>query len=520
MIFTDYLFIPLVLMAAGLFYLVPGKRWVVLLLVSLLFYITWGVELLPFVLGAVLAAWIGGRLLGRNHALTEQKSKDTAWQSKDDLKAYQGKMKRVRRIILWLSVAAILVVLVYVKAQPYLTGIPGLSGLSWFFVPLGISYYSMSLVGYLADVYWKKEKPERSFFKLLLFAVYFPKILEGPISRHKNLAGQWETDKPFDPERFVSGLWRMLWGFFKKLVIADRLVSLVNTIYGDVLMRHGALLLVGAVGSAFTLYMDFSGCMDIALGTSELFGIQLEENFQRPFFSQTAAEFWRRWHITLGAWFKDYIYMPLAVSPRRTKLAGKIRKRYGKRAGNAFLTILPLTVVWLLTGLWHGTGWNYIVWGAYWGLLIILSNVLEPEYKRIVKWLKISEDSQGWIVFRRFRTFMLFVISRIITVPGDIHLSWLAIRRIFTDFAPWQLVDGTLYKLGLNQDNFLIVVFSLLIVYFVSRREEKGVPFTGQVLELPTLWRCVLFIAGVLAVAVFGVYGAGYNAASFVYMNF
>lgn len=312
----------------------------------------------------------------------------------------------------------------------------------------------------------------------------------------------------------------MLWGYFKKLVIADRLAMLVTPVFGNYTAYHGMALLLAAVAGAFQLYCDFSGCMDMVLGISEALGITVEENFSRPFFSKTAAEFWRRWHITLGTWFKDYIYMPLVISPRLLKISGNIRKKFGKRTAKNFMSIIPLAAVWLLTGIWHGTGYNYIAWGIYWGALIILSTVLEPEIRKLSAFLRIDTKSRGWQTFCRLRTFFLFVVSRIITIPGSLRASAGIFKSIFTDFAPWQMFDGSLYTLGLDRPNFTLAVLSLILLGIISKKQEEGVKIREAIAGRAVFIRWAIYLTGIFAVLIFGIYGAGYDASSFVYMNY
>lgn len=387
-----------------------------------------------------------------------------------------------------------------------------------FFVPLGISYYSMSLIGYLADVYWKKEEAERNYFKLLLFAIYFPKILEGPISKHRFVSDSMYGGTPFAYKRFCFGLQRMLWGYFKKLVIADRLSIMTSNILGNYNNFGGSELLVSAVLSAIGLYCDFSGCMDIALGASDLFGIKMEENFNHPFFSKSVAEFWRRWHISLGTWVKDYIYMPLVTNSCLISLSGIIRNKFGKRTSKAFYTGIPLFTVWLLTGLWHGTGINYVVWGMYWGVLIIISNLYEKELKMIPQILKINKETNWYKQIQIIRTFLFFVISRIITVPSSLQDTFNILYRILCVNEPWHLVNGDLYTRGMNQSNFVVVFLAILILFFVDKLQMNGVKLRETIASysLPIRWG--IYIMGIVVVTVFGVYGPGYDSSSFVYM--
>ena len=212
--------------------------------------------------------------------------------------------------------------------------------------------------------------------------------------------------------------------------------------------------------------------------------------------------------------------MPLAISPRLMKVTGFIRKKLGKRAGKAFSSVIPLAVVWLLTGLWHGTGTNYLVWGAYWGLLIIFSTVLDPEIRKLTTWLKIDTSSGGYQFFQKSRTFLLFVISRIITIPESLEAVWYTIRSIFTSFAPWKLVDGSLLDLGISSSRFFVIAIALVLVWFVGVQHEKGIQIREWIAAKPLLIRWLIYYGAIFAILIFGAYGFGYNASDFVYMQF
>ncbi len=510
MSFVDYIFVPFLFLTIILYFLVPLKwRWILLLVNSLVFYCSWGIALLPFAAGAVLLSWGTALWMERQYLHLDEQLKAGIWSDRAEQGRQRQKVKNRCKYVLWFTVAILVLILAASKMHWISIG-----------VPLGISYYTMSLIGYMADVYWRKEKAEHNYFSLLLFAVYFPKILEGPISKHRLVAEQLKEGHTFDYRRFCFGLQRVLWGYFKKLVIADRLNILVGNVFTDYENYHGAIFLVAAIFGAFQLYCDFSGCMDIALGISEIFGITIEENFNRPFFSKTAAEFWRRWHISLGVWFKDYIYMPLVISPRLMKLSGKIRKKCGKRAGKAFITVIPLLAVWILTGVWHGTGWNYVVWGLYWGSIMIISTIWEPELMKLPHLLHLNTETRMWRLFQTLRTFCLFVGSRLLTLPADLSITWYALKRITRKFAPWELLDGTLYTLGLDRPEFILVILALLLLYYVSKKEEEGVSLRARIAKLPVAYRWAVYYGTILAVMIFGIYGAGYNAGAFVYMNY
>lgn len=387
--------------------------------------------------------------------------------------------------------------------------------------PIGVSYYTFSMISYLVDVYWGNDQAEHNLFRLLLYIIYFPKIMQGPIARHKELAEQLAERHHFSYQNFCFGLQRMIWGFFKKLVIAERAGVVALQVFGNYEDYGGCILFIGIMLETVQLYCDFSGYMDIAIGISQTFGITLDENFNHPFFSKSAEEFWRRWHITLGAWFKDYVYMPIAfvISPKLIKLNAWMKKHVGKQAGKAVMTVIPLTAVWFLTGLWHGTGFNYIVWGMYWGSIILFSNLCSGKIRQLTDWLHINTQSSSWKMFQMVRTFLLFCISQLIIVPGDLKISFEILKKFVLDPRIWELVDGTLYALGLDRINFQLMLVCIGILWTVSIVQEKC-RIRERVANWNFVFRCLFYCAAIWSVMVFGMYGPDYDANAFLYMNF
>lgn len=494
-----------------LYYILPKRcQWIVLLLSSVAFYATYGfAQFVPMLLAAI-AAYFAAKWI---QEIYDAEEGGTAAERKAKCKGN-----------LLFAVAVLVILLLYAKlGNRVLQGLAGLLSLNGDLmqavVALGVSYYTFSLISYVADVYWRKDRAETNFLRLLLFVLYFPKVLQGPISRHKNLAPQLAQPHKFDYKEFCFGLQLMVWGYFKKMVIADRLAIFVNTVFGDVEHASGAHLLVAACFGAMQLYCDFSGCMDIAGGFSQILGLKLEPNFDHPFFSRSAAEFWRRWHITLGTWFKDYVYMPLVISPWLIRLSKGGRDRFGPRAGKAVMTVLPLLAVWLLTGLWHNAGWGYVVWGLYWGGMIICSTVFAPELKKLTAALRINTEAGSWRIFQMVRTFLLFVVSRIITIPGDLYVSWQVFQSITLNFHVENLVDGSLYTLGLDRPNFILAIVCMFVLWSASMLQEQGY-VRERLAGSNIVFRWSAYYLLFFAVVIFGIYGPGYDASSFVYMKF
>lgn len=490
--FVSFQFVLFVFLMVLLYYLLPRKfRWTVLLAGSAAFYAVAGLSAFLTIAFSALLTWSAALLI----------------------ESFDRERRRWQKRILLASVLALVFALSFGKLfQLYAWNIP-------YIIPLGISYYTFSAISYLADVYWGRDKAERNFFKLALFLLWFPKILQGPISRHKTLGPQLTRGNRFDYEGFCFGIQSAIWGYFKKMVIADRIALFTGTVFSAPDSYGGALMLLAAVLSAVQLYCDFSGCMDIAGGVSEMFGIKLEKNFNHPFFSRTAAEFWRRWHITLGTWFRDYVYMPLAASPRLIRLSGKVGKRFGKRAGKAVLAVIPLFTVWILTGMWHGTGTSYVVWGLYWGALITLSSVFAPEIHALHARLRIDPDSVAWRRFQMVRTFLLFCVARILVLPESLTASGRIFAAIFTNPCPWELTDGTLFEQGLSAFEFALLCLMIALLWRVELQQEKG-SVRKRIARWNLPFRCALYAFSVLFILIFGIYGPSHAIGAFMYVRY
>ena len=505
--FVSIYFLIFIIITLLLYFIIPIKyRWLVLLISSICFYSYTGIEPLVFM------------LLAANFAYITALNIENAYIS-------QHPDRKRAKIHLCIGIALTLFMLLYAKIgysiADAVANIFSMKSIGFQeIIPLGISYYTFSIIGYMMDVYWKKENAERNFLKLLLFMVYFPHILQGPIPRHKKLAPQLIEGHRFNYKNLCYGLQRIVWGYFKKMVIADRLSILTSEVFGNYTSYEGLVLVIALICAAIELYCDFSGCMDIALGISETMSIHLDENFQRPFFATSASEFWHRWHITLGTWFKDYIYMPIVINPNLAKLCQKAKKTFGRRFAKSLMSIIPLACVWILTGLWHNTGMNYIVWGIYWGTLIIVSTVFAPEFKKLTKALRINTASQWYHMFQMARTCFLFLISRLITVPEDLKATTEIIQRIFMKFNVWILFDETLYDIGLNRKDFWIGFLAILLLWRVSCMQEKGIKVRDKIASYPLILRWIIYYAGILAIITFGIYGSGQVNNPFIYMRY
>ncbi len=280
-----------------------------------------------------------------------------------------------------------------------------------FIIPVGISFYTFQMMGYTIDVYRKITVPERNFLKLFLFASYFPQMIDGPISRYNDVSEKLFHPAPIEYERCRDALILFAWGLFKKICVADNLKILVDLVFGDFSDGHGIIIMAGAVGYAIYIYADFSGCIDMARGISSFFGVELKNNFERPYFAASVEEFWRKWHITLSLWFRDYLFYPLLRSNGLTGIGRAFKKKGFKKASKAIPTIIALLVVWLTTGLWHGASLTFVVWGLYYGSFMILGVLRDTLFKKRTK----SEEEK-----KSFSHFLKVLITFVIVSFGYI----------------------------------------------------------------------------------------------------
>jgi len=384
--------------------------------------------------------------------------------------------------------------------------------------PVGISYYSLSLIGYVLDVYYGRVEAARNPAKFCLFALWFPAVLQGPFSRYGTLSEQLSSGHRFQYESFCKGLQLILYGLLKKMVVADRIALYTTQVFGNINSYSGVQLLLGLILRSLHLYFDFSGCMEIAEGISELFGVRLPANFRQPFFAQSAAEFWRRWHITLGEWFKDYVYYPVSGTQWCRSIKRYVYKRRGMAASNLCAMLIPLAIVWILTGLWHGTGLPYLLWGLYWFCLIGGSSVFGKQCKQLAKLLHINMQAGSWKLFRMVRTFALFTIGRWISMDNGaaVFVRMIRVKQIGT------LFDRSIETIGWNRYDILVVAAALLVQLMIDLYKEKHPEESLRDIigSCNLLVRWLIYDAAVLCVLLLGVYGFDYNVADFVYMQF
>jgi len=374
-------------------------------------------------------------------------------------------------------------------------------------LPVGISFYTFQALGYIVDVYRGTIPCEKSFTHYALFVSFFPQLVAGPIERSKNLLDQIHAlpdRKAYDWARVKSGLTIMLWGYFMKMVIADRAAVLVDTVYNAYWQYRAFGLIVATVCFAIQIYCDFASYSTIAIGAARVLGFTLMENFDTPYFARSIKEFWRRWHISLSTWFRDYLYIPLG----------------GSRCG-AWRARLNLMIVFLVSGLWHGASWTFVIWGLLHGVYQIAGGLLRPYKDRLYQRLHVNTACFSHTLAQTLCTFALVCFAWIFFRAETLHDAFSIITRIFTMPDPWSLFNGEFYELGLSRPQMNILLSSAAALMAVDLVKYKTGKTIDSLLASQNTWfRWLVLIGLIMSIVIFGMYGPEFNAQAFIYFQF
>ena len=529
MLFTSAAFIICVMAVILLYYLLPAVcRTYVLLAAGVVFYCFSGVTNLLYLAAAAAVTFIFAILIeNRREAssayMKEHKAELSAEARKSLKKKNAGKLKRLLLIGLLLDLGMLAVVkytdfVIYnVNGALRLFGGTELSFLN-IALPMGISFYVFQSLSYLIDVYRGKTKAQRDPFKYALFVSFFPQLVQGPISRYDDMAESLYNRDPFSSDKFFRGFECFIYGFFKKLVIADRLLGGVKEITANPENYTGGWVFLGMVLYAAELYCDFTGGIDITISIAEMLGIKLKENFDRPYFSKSLKEFWNRWHITMGTWFTDYIFYPVSVSPWMLKLSRWSRKHLGDTVGKRVPVYVSCILVWTATGIWHGASWNFVVWGLLNCVVLLVSQELDPLYTAAYKKLPFLK-SRPWDVVKIIRTMFIVASLRILDCYRDVPLSFRMFFGMFTKGRWGEMLKGWSTLPGLTVADAVVAGCGIVLVFVVSllgRHEDVRDRLKKRHFAL----RFALYYLLFMAVIIFGAYGIGYDQAQFIYNQF
>ncbi|MBR5975899.1 MAG: MBOAT family protein [Clostridiales bacterium] len=503
-----------------------ARRWV-LLLFSYLFFFLISRKLVIYLMLSTLSVHHIGLWLSDVQAECKLKMKEIPKEEKKALSAsYQKRLRGIMCFAVFLHVGTLFVL----KYTPFTIGninaLFDLAGISLtlptprLLVPIGISFYTLQAVSYLFDVYRQKIPADRNLLRLAMFMSFFPQIMEGPICRYSDTAESlWQAER-IKYSALIQGGQRILYGVMKKLVIADRLNILIKDVFASYNDYEGIVIAISAVFYTIQLYCDFSGTMDVVIGSAQIFGVKLPENFRRPFFSATISEFWQRWHITLGTFFKDYVFYPLSMSKPLKKLTTKARKKLGNHFGPLLSGAIALFCVWLFNGLWHGAGWNYIFFGMYHFVLILIGSTIEPLVIKVTQKLHIKRTCLPYKCFQIVRTTILVMIGELFFRAEGLRTGFAMFLKIFTDrsFAP--VSDGAIFTYGMDKPDFIIIGVAVLILFVIGLIQEKGVHIREAIARRNIVLQFAIFYALILFIIIFGAYGTGYIPLDPIYANF
>lgn len=502
-----------------------------MLAASYIFYFSAGRWYLPFIVFTTVSSYVCSVLLSR-HSYVEKRYIEENKQSmdKEARKAYKTKAKKKRFYILILFLIlnfGILCVLKYTGfALTNLNSVIKIFNADFelripsLILPLGISFYTFQTMGYLIDVYREKTQVENNILKLALFVSFFPQLIQGPISRHSDLAGELFSEHRAKWDCIAPGVLRIAWGFFKKLVIADTLMIAISTILGSPEKFEGMYVVYLILVYSAEIYADFTGGIDIAIGIGEVLGIKITENFNHPFSSKSTSEYWKRWHITMGSWFTDYVFYPVSICKPMQRLSKFCRAKLGMSVGKRIPVYLATILTWFLTGLWHGASWNFIVWGLLNCAVILISQELSPIYLKFHTRFPGLSKNRGWEIFVQTRTFLLMGIIRILDCYRNVPMTFKMFSTVFYKFSSWgDIFNGEISELGLSVKNYIVVAVAVFVVYIVSRNTSIENPLKNRIAQKPLIFALCLSALVVLTI-IFGSYGIGFDASQFIYSQF
>lgn len=531
MSFISLQFALFVAICLVVFYVCPKRfRWVVLLVASYVFYAICSLKVIGYIIITTATTYLAGRMIENIAVYQRSYIKEHSELTREQKKEFKSKCKNKQRIFLWSCIAINIGILIFLKYANWAIAYYNYYRLMWFgitdfadslniIMPLGVSFYTFQSVGYLSDVFNSKIKAEKNFFKHALFVGFFPQIIQGPISRYNELADSLFSCADFNFYNIKSGFVRIMWGLFKKLVIADRLSAFVKGVmdlreYGF----EGYYIILAVFFYSMQIYGDFSGGIDVTIGVAEMFSVKLTENFERPFFSKSISEYWRRWHITLGTWFKDYIFYPLSLFKPFLNLGKWVKTHISEGLGKRIPLYLPLIIVWTTTGMWHGSESRYVVWGLLNLFFVILGTEFEGISNKLIEKFKINVNGFLFKSYRVIKTFCLMSCLRLFDINKNTERAIEAFKGMFRGFDNFNMeeVYGTLQ---LPHDDLVVVIVGILFLFTIELIQRKG-SIRERIFKLNPSLQLIIVTLFSFIVIVFGYYGLGFDSSSFIYGAF
>lgn len=485
------IFFPIVVL---IYFIIPKKiRYIWLLIASYYFYMCWNVDYALLIGVSTIITWVSGLLLGLANK---------TW---------------LRKLIVALSFVSNIGILVFYKYFDFLleninvllskVNVELLSNPFDIILPVGISFYTFQALSYTVDVYRKEIEPETNPLRYALFVSFFPQLVAGPIERSKNLLNQVkniEYIKVWNYDRVANGVIQMVWGLFQKMVIADRISIFVDCVYDNLHAVGTFETVFAAVAFSIQIYCDFAAYSTIAIGAAKVMGFELMENFDTPYFATSIKDFWRRWHISLSSWFRDYLYIPMGGNRK-----GRIRKYFN------------VLVTFLVSGLWHGASWNYVIWGGLHGLYQIIGELVEPVRKKVNQIFKVNQKAFSYKAGKIFVTFSLTTLTWVFFRAETIEEAIYFFKRMVTRWNPWVFFNEGLYNFGLDRIEVNILFVALFIMFAIEiLKYVKNKHFSDFLMEQNFWFRWIVLIGMIVGIFVYGQYGIAFDSTQFIYFQF
>ena len=492
------------------YYIIPKKyRYLVLLLGSCIFYYLSSGIYSIFLLLSILSIYILGLLINKQNIKTKLIDKEE--------NIIENKIKKRKKLILFSGIIFNFAIIIVLKYSGFILNIfNDIFNTSFnafkFVLPLGISYYTLMAVSYIVDVYRGKYDAEKNIFKVALYLTFFPQMVEGPISNYKDTANALYQGHNFNIDNILKGLFRIFVGIFKTLVISYRAGIFVDNLFDNNVT--GPIIFLGAIIYTVQIYADFSGCIDIVCGTAYLFNIKLPENFRRPFFSRNVQEFWKRWHITLGLWIKNYIFYPFALSRLNMKITSLFNKHLPKWLSTFLVSSLPLLFAWLFCGIWHGASFKYILYGLYYYVLIIFGILLTPLLKKLRSIIKINEKNIAFKIYEIIRTGIFVCFGMMLFRSKTFTIFINMVLNIFNKN------NRSIMDFGLGTSDFVVLIIYVILLLIVGIYNEKKGSIYDKISRSNILIQYTVWLILMLGILTLGLYGPEYDASDFIYGEF
>lgn len=515
MSFISLYFLLFVAVVITVYFVTPKRfRWIVLLVASYIFYLVNDLRAVAFIVLTTLSTYLATRLM---KSWTEKQKnlfseKDQEWLDANK-KDFQKQLKKKKKLLLIFTLLFNFGILFMLKYFSTLAdGFANLIGVTplglEILLPLGISFYIFQSISYLVDVYWGKVDPEKNIFKFAVFISFFPQLIQGPISRYNQLAPQLLNGNDFKLQNLKSGLLLMLWGYFKKLVIADRANILYESIMQNYAVYQGPEIVLGMLCYVLKLYCDFSGGIDIARGTATCLGINMVPNFERPFFAQSVGEYWRRWHMSLGDWMKDYVFYPITLSKGYSKFIKGCKKTFKSGVvSKAITSAIPTFIVFLLVGIWHGPNLTFVLFGIYNGIVIITENTINEFTKHKKAKKERSKFARGFSIFLHWAiTFIIVYFGKYLSAAPDVATAFAWFAATF-DIHSFSTLFGNIFNQpDFTNTNFIILGLATAFLIFIEVMQERGAKIREWILGRKTIWQWVIFYVAIILIILLTAY--------------